>query len=69
MTAHEAVFLVQRALMQVLRETARREGLPLVENIGIVNERPDYLASYVHLTEEGNQARSEERRVGKECRL
>jgi len=58
-TAHEAVFLVQRALVQALEATARREGDPLVDNIAIVNERPDYLASYVHLTEEGNQALAE----------
>lgn len=58
-TSYEALFLVQRALMDTLEEMANRHGSPLVDNIAIVNARPDYLTSYVHLTEEGNHALAE----------
>jgi lysophospholipase L1-like esterase len=58
-TAHEGAFLVHRALMRALEATARRDRRPLVDNISIVNDHPGYLASYVHLTEDGNQALAE----------
>lgn len=58
-TPYEALFLVHRALMDTLEEVAARHGIPVVDNIAIVNSRPDYLTSYVHLTEEGNRALAE----------
>lgn len=58
-TPYEALFLVHRGLMDTLEEVAGHHGIPLVDNIAIVNARRDYLASYVHLTEEGNRALAE----------
>lgn len=55
-TANEAALLVHRALMDAVQNVAARHSVPVVDNIAIINERPEYLASYVHLTEEGNSA-------------
>lgn len=58
-TPYEALFLVHRALMDTLEEVAAQHGIPVVDNIAIVNDHPDYLTSYVHLTEQGNRALAE----------
>jgi lysophospholipase L1-like esterase len=54
--ANEVVLLVHSALMDRLGVIAHEKYLPIVDNIAIADEHPEYFASYVHLTEEGNQA-------------
>jgi len=53
---HETTLLVQFRLMEILRTLAREENVPIVDNIAILDEHPEYFASYVHLTENGNGA-------------
>ena len=45
--------------MEILRTIAREENVPIVDNIAILDEHPEYFASYVHLTEKGNGALAE----------
>ena len=48
--------LIHSALIDVVDSLARHYGLPLVDNISIVDQHPEYFASYVHLTEDANAA-------------
>ena len=48
--------VVHSALMDVVDRVAKESSIPLVDNIAIVDEHPEFFASYVHLTEEGNGA-------------
>ena len=58
-SAHEITLLVHSALMARLEEIARAKNIPIVDNVAITNAHPEYFASYVHLTEPGNQALAE----------
>ena len=58
-SAQEVTLLVHSALMDRLEEIARAKDLQVVDNIAIANAHPEYFASYVHLTEAGNQALAE----------
>jgi lysophospholipase L1-like esterase len=55
-TDNETVMIVHSALMNVLDSVSAEHGLPIIDNIEIVNNHPEYFASYVHLTEAGNLA-------------
>jgi len=46
--------IVHHRLIEELERIAAEERLPLVDNIAIVDADPRRLATYVHLTEEGN---------------
>lgn len=50
----EVVLLGHHRLMEELGRIATEERLPMVDNIGIVDQDRRRLASWVHLTEEGN---------------
>jgi lysophospholipase L1-like esterase len=50
----EAVLLVHRAVLDEVDAFAARHGLPVVDNVALVDAHPDALATYVHLTEEAN---------------
>ncbi|MGH9324441.1 MAG: SGNH/GDSL hydrolase family protein, partial [Vicinamibacteria bacterium] len=47
-------FLVHRRLIRELDAIARERGLPVVDNIAIVDQDRRRLTSWVHLSEEGN---------------
>lgn len=51
--------LRHRRTVAELDDLARRHGLPLVDNIALVDERKDVLASWVHLTRPGNERLAE----------
>jgi lysophospholipase L1-like esterase len=53
-TPQELQFLKQHRLIKELETIAEAEHLPLVDNIAIVDQDRRRLASWVHLTEEGN---------------
>jgi lysophospholipase L1-like esterase len=55
-SANEVILLVHSALMERLEVIAREKHLSTVDNIVIADAHPEYFASYVHLTEDGNQA-------------
>ena len=55
----QTTILVHSALMDVLTRLARELDIPIIDNIAIVDEHPEYFASYVHLTEQGNGALAE----------
>ena len=55
----QTTILVHSALMEVLTRLARDLDIPMVDNIAIVDEHPEYFASYVHLTEKGNETLAE----------
>jgi len=57
--ANETTHLVHAALMEILDKIACEESIPIVNNIAILDEHPEYYASYVHLTEDGNKALAE----------
>jgi lysophospholipase L1-like esterase len=52
----QTVLLVHSELMKTLDRLARELSVPIVDNIAIVDAHPEYFASYVHLTEDGNRA-------------
>jgi lysophospholipase L1-like esterase len=54
--ADEIVFVIHGALITTLEKIAQEQHVMLVDNIAILDEHPEYFASYVHLTEAGNQA-------------
>lgn len=58
-SSNEATLVVHSSLMQVLDSIASEPGLAIVDNISIVDRKPEYFASYVHLTESGNLALAE----------
>ncbi len=51
--------LKQHRLMEELEKIAREENLPLVDNVKIVDQDRRRLASWVHLTAEGNERLAE----------
>jgi len=55
----EALMLVHHALITVLDRVAEQEHARVVDNITIVNQHPEFFASYVHLSEVGNAALAE----------
>lgn len=56
LSSDEVVLLIHGELMNVLEAVAGRSEIPVVDNRTILNEHPEYFASYVHLTEDGNAA-------------
>jgi lysophospholipase L1-like esterase len=54
--ADEIVLVVHSALIRSLEKIARERNVAVVDNIVILDEHPGYFASYVHLTEDGNEA-------------
>jgi hypothetical protein len=50
----QASLLVQAALMGVLDRLSQELGVPVVDNVAIMDRHPEYFASYVHITETGN---------------
>ena len=48
--------LIHAALLEVLDKLASEYSLPVVDNVRIVDQRKDRLQTYVHLSEEGNDA-------------
>jgi lysophospholipase L1-like esterase len=50
----ERVLLTHHRLIEELEAIGREYGLPVVDNIAIVDAHTDHLATYVHLTEAGN---------------
>jgi lysophospholipase L1-like esterase len=50
----EQVLLAHHRLIDELDAISRARGLPVVDNIAIVDAHGDHLATYVHLTEQGN---------------
>lgn len=59
LSANEITVLVHHALMESLEAIASTENIPIVDNVSIVNKHPEFYASYVHLTEDGNRALAE----------
>lgn len=55
----ERSLLAHHRLIKELGDIAARENLPVVDNIAIVDRDHSRLASWVHLTKEGNQALAE----------
>jgi lysophospholipase L1-like esterase len=55
-TGDQAVLLVHSALMAVLDRLSGELSVPIVDNIAIMDRHPEFYASYVHITEDGNQA-------------
>ena len=55
----ESTTLVHRALMGILERTAAERGLPFVDNVALVDERPEGLVSKVHLDGEANRRLAE----------
>ncbi len=53
-TDFEAHLLIHRDLMDVLDQLAAERGLPVVDNIALVDLRPEGLLTPVHLDEEAN---------------
>lgn len=56
LSSEEVTLIIHSELLQTQNEIAQLLSIPVVDNIRIVNQHPEYFASYVHLTEEGNQA-------------
>lgn len=52
--------LIHAGLMDTLREIAAEYSIPVVDNVAIVDARKERLLTYVHLSEEGNDALSAE---------
>ena len=58
-TGNDTVLLVHSALMDVLDRLAAELNLAVVDNIAIMDQHPEYYASYVHITEAGNRTLAE----------
>lgn len=54
LTTFEGFLVLHHRLMDELGAVARERGLPVMDNIALVDRERDHLASWVHLTEEGN---------------
>ena len=59
LSAEQTSFLIHAALIGVLDRLAREYAVPEVDNIAILDAHPEYFASKVHLTEDGNEALAE----------
>jgi len=58
-SGNEVTLLIHYALINTLWKVANEKNIPVVDNISIVDQHSEYLASYVHLTEDGNRALAE----------
>jgi lysophospholipase L1-like esterase len=58
-TPEHSTTINHAALIAVVDSLGRTYGIPVVDNIAIVDEHPEYFASYVHLTEDANDALAE----------
>lgn len=56
LSSEEVPLLIHSELLQMQIAIAKLLSIPGVDNIRIVNQHPEYFASYVHLTQESNQA-------------
>jgi len=56
LSGKQTTLLVHSELMKTLDRLARELHIPVVDNIAILDAHPEYFASYVHLTEDGNRA-------------
>jgi lysophospholipase L1-like esterase len=56
LSAYEAILLIHRGQLAVLDRVAAELRVPIVDNVAIMDEHPEYHASFVHLTPEGNAA-------------
>jgi lysophospholipase L1-like esterase len=54
-TAYEYDFLIHQRLMQDLKQWAAKNDVPFVDVIGALDQRRDYLLSWVHLHPEANR--------------
>ena len=54
-TSSDVQLLVHGALIETLDRLAAELQVPVVDNIAIMDRRPEYHASYVHITEDGNR--------------
>lgn len=55
-TRRDIIYLLTHArIMDELRRLASREGIPLIDGIGALDQRRDLLHTWVHLYEEGNE--------------
>lgn len=55
LTNLEVQLLVHAALVDTMDRLAVELTVPVVDNIAIMDRHPEYYASYVHITEEGNR--------------
>jgi len=55
-SGNEVTLLIHSALLRTLDAVANGRSIPLVDNVAILDQHPEYFASYVHLTEDGNRA-------------
>lgn len=54
LSADEVTLLIHFSLMKELESIAKEYQAPVVDNIELLDQHPEYYASYVHLTEDGN---------------
>jgi lysophospholipase L1-like esterase len=52
----EALMLVHQALLETVDRVALKHRVKVVDNVVITDRHPEFFASYVHLTEQGNAA-------------
>jgi lysophospholipase L1-like esterase len=55
----ESMLVVHAALMGVLDSLGSENRLPVLDYIAVADRHPEFYASYVHLTEDGNRAMAE----------
>jgi lysophospholipase L1-like esterase len=55
----QTTMLVHSELMKTLKRLSQELNVPIVDNIAIMDRHPEYYASYVHITEDGNRALAE----------
>lgn len=56
LSAYEAILLIHRAQLVVLDRIAAELRVPIVDNVAIMDAHPEFHASFVHLTPDGNAA-------------
>jgi lysophospholipase L1-like esterase len=56
LSAYEAILLIHSAQLAVMDRVAAELGVEVVDNVSIVDAHPEYHASFVHLTPDGNRA-------------
>jgi lysophospholipase L1-like esterase len=55
----QTVLLVHSELIKTLQRLSQELNVPTIDNIAIIDRHPEYYASYVHITEDGNRALAE----------
>jgi hypothetical protein len=55
----QSTMIVHRSLMEILERAAAERGLPLVDNVALLDQRPQGLVSKVHLDGEANRRLAE----------